>query len=601
MRGLAEDSFVAERTMNNLTLRLYGPFEAWLCGSAIPGLQNREGQRLLALLASNYGRVVPNSTLASMLWPETGSLDSLRQSVVHLRVVLGKEAGRLQAPHGGLTLDLSGADVDLIAADNAVSRGDCTSLQHLVSLYRGPYLQGWEEQFPKDRHWVLRERERLKDRHREALKTLAKSFTEAADFEAAAAYLQQYVAVNPADEWAWSQWMLALSRAGQRVAALNLYLRCRDHFQQKYQISPPAEMMRLHQSIRQAEPADDCAEQPQITEPAGGAVPLRSPYYIARSADRIFQAALARRDSIVLLKGPRQTGKTSLLARGLQSAREAGARAVFVDFQKLSPDHWRDMGSLYKALARQLADQLDLDVSLEDTWSDLRGVNENFERYLRREVLQKLDAPLVWAIDEADRLFGYPYSNDVFALFRSWHKERSVDPTGPWMKLTLVISYASEAYLFITDLNQSPFNVGTRLVLEDFSREQVSELNLLYGAPLTRGADIERFYHLVGGNPFLVRRGLEELATRERDFVALEARAQSAEGPFGAHLQRMWHALSQSEDMVGAVRGLLQGKSELDSDTFCRLRSAGLVIGSAPENAALRCRLYEKYLGARLR
>src|SRR5207245_2692151 len=58
-------------------------------------------------------------------------------------------------------------------------------------------------------------------------------------------------------------------------------------------------------------------------EAPGGAVPLDSPFYIERRTDGEFREAIRRQDSIVLVKGPRQVGKTSLLARGLQGAREA--------------------------------------------------------------------------------------------------------------------------------------------------------------------------------------------------------------------------------------------------------------------------------------
>src|SRR5207249_268697 len=52
-------------------------------------------------------------------------------------------------------------------------------------------------------------------------------------------------------------------------------------------------------------------------EPVGGAVPLGSRFYVVRPADQEFREAIARRDSVVLVKGARQVGKTSLLARGL--------------------------------------------------------------------------------------------------------------------------------------------------------------------------------------------------------------------------------------------------------------------------------------------
>ena len=57
-----------------------------------------------------------------------------------------------------------------------------------------------------------------------------------------------------------------------------------------------------------------------------------------RPADAAFRTAVARGDSIVLVKGPRQAGKTSLLARGLQSAREAGHQVVLTDLQKLDSE-----------------------------------------------------------------------------------------------------------------------------------------------------------------------------------------------------------------------------------------------------------------------
>jgi DNA-binding SARP family transcriptional activator len=589
-----------EDLRGTLKIRMYGPFEAWLDDAPLEGLRSREGQRLVALLTLNHGSVVPNAKLASMLWPDTGSLDSLRQSVVHVRHVLGDQGARLLAPRGGLTLDLQGADVDLIAADRASANGDTESLQELVALYRGPFLQGWEERYREDRAWVVAERDRRKEKFREALKLLAVAFLARKDYETAAAYLQRYLAGNSIDEWAWRQWMSALANSGQRAAAISAYLTCRNLFQQRYQLSPPDEMVRLYQQLVSSTQSEGSPAAAQEMEPLGGAVPLQSPYYIVRTADQTFQNALARRDSIVLVKGPRQTGKTSLLARGLQQARETGAQVVLVDFQSLSPDHWLDMGALYRALAQRIADQLDLQVSLEDTWSDRRGVNENFERYLQREVLQKLDAPLVWGLDEVDKLFGYPYANDVFALFRSWHNERSLHPTGPLTKLTLAISYASEAHLFITDLNQSPFNVGTRLTLEDFTPAQVGELNRLYGCPLALDDELRRYYDLVGGHPYLVRCGLQAMASQECSLIDLETESRHVGPPFGAHLQQMWRALSQSGDLTDDIRGMLQGKPLVSPESFFRLRSAGLIVGSQPGKAAMRCKLYARYLGERL-
>jgi class 3 adenylate cyclase len=354
-------------------------------------------------------------------------------------------------------------------------------------------------------------------------------------------------------------------------------------------------LSRLLDALRN--PAGPARERPRPKlEPVGGAVPLDSRFYVVRPTDEEFRAAIALQDSIVLLKGARQMGKTSLLARGLQQAREAGARVVFTDFQKLNNAQLESLEGFFLTLAEALADQLDLDVLPEEIWSARRGPNVNFERYLRREVLAMVDAPVVWGLDEVDRLFTCSFASEVFGLFRSWHNERSLDPTGPWSRLTLAIAYATEAHLFITDLNQSPFNVGTRLVLEDFTFEQVADLNRRYGCPLANDAETARFFRLVGGQPYLSRRGLHEMVTRGLDIAAFEAQADREDGIFGDHLRRILVLLAREPELCEVVRGALRGRPCPTPESFYRLRSAGVMAGESARDVRPRCRLYETYL-----
>ncbi len=331
-------------------------------------------------------------------------------------------------------------------------------------------------------------------------------------------------------------------------------------------------------------------------EAAGGAVPLDSPFYIDRGTDDDFKTAVARQDSIVLVKGPRQIGKTSLLARGLQQARVAGARIVLTDLQNLTAAQLESADMLFLTLAEALADQLDIVVTPEASWNHERSWNVNFERFLRREVLGTLSTPLVWALDEVDRLFNYPFGSEVFGLFRSWHNQRALNPEGPWGRLTLAMAYATEAHLFITDLNQSPFNVGTRLLLEDFTSKQVAEINCRYRMPLRDADSLERFYRLVGGHPYLVRRGLDEIAARGLDIKGFEAQAGQEEGIFGDHLRRLLRTLEQDGDLADTVRALLRGEAMPTSGNFYRLRSAGVLTGTSEQNARPRCGLYHRYL-----
>ncbi|MFT4588640.1 MAG: hypothetical protein ACI8QF_002744 [Limisphaerales bacterium] len=336
---------------------------------------------------------------------------------------------------------------------------------------------------------------------------------------------------------------------------------------------------------------------PSALESVGGAVPLDSQFYLRRGVDDDLETSIAQRDSIVLIKGARQMGKTSLLARGLANARKQGSRAAFVDLQKLNAVNLESANNFYLTLCETLADQLDLDTLPSDVWDERRSPNVNFERFLRREVLNKIGAPLVWGLDEVDRLFGCEFGSEVFGLFRSWHNERALDPTGPWANLSLVIVYATEAHLFITDMNQSPFNVGTRLEVEDFTQLHVAEMNRRYRGPLKNSDETNRLVRLVGGHPYLVRRALHELATDHKlDIENFETYADQDEWIFGDHLRRMLVLLARDLELTEVVRGVLRGEPCPTPESFYRLRAAGVMNGSTQNDVRPRCRLYAQYL-----
>jgi hypothetical protein len=348
-----------------------------------------------------------------------------------------------------------------------------------------------------------------------------------------------------------------------------------------------------------AEPRPVTRPVSRALEPPGGAVPLDSQYYIERPNDGELHAAIERHDSIVLIEGARQMGKTSLLSRGLQRARTNGAKVACTDFQTLNASDLTSLESFFITLGTALANQLDLEKFPEDVWRSKSGPNQNFENYLRREVLRSLKGPLVWALDEVDRLFTCPFGSEVFGLFRSWHNARALDPESPWRALTQIICYATEAHLFITDINQSPFNVGTRVRLQDFGLGEVRQLNHRYGQPL-RPEDFEGFMRLVGGQPYLTRRALHEMVGRGIKLDDLEKTASTEEGPFADHLKRFLVLLSGNEAALNLLRGLFAGKAPTDAKLFYRLRAAGLLRGETPATATFRSDLYARYLRGHL-
>jgi DNA-binding SARP family transcriptional activator len=485
-----------------------------------------------------------------------------------------------------------------------------------AALYTGDLLPGHYEE------WVAPERERLSELFRRTLDLAAGALAASGDIPQALEYARRAVNADPLQEGAHATLISLFIRAGRSADAIRQFQELERILRVDLGISASEETRALlapllgrsgpDRAVPASAPrAAPTASRPALVqplrpwpepelEPEGGAVPLSSPFYIDRKMDAQFADAVARQDSIVLVKGARQIGKTSLLARGLRQARDDGKRVVLTDFQNISADQMRSCDSLFLTLAREIADQIGLAIAVDELWNSAWGWNVNFGRFLRRDVLVPDAPPIVWALDEVDRLFGHPYSADIFGLFRSWHNARSLDPEGPWSSLTLAIAYATEAHLFITDLNQSPFNVGTRLALDDFTPDEVAELNRRYSTPLRTDAELARFIRLLGGHPYLVRRGLHAMVEDDLDIGAFEAAAEREDGILSDHLRRMRSSLTQNTDLRDAVRAILDGRPCPTNEAFFRLQSSGVITGPSPSEAGLRCALYERYLSRHL-
>jgi DNA-binding SARP family transcriptional activator len=616
---------------------------------------------LLAYLAYFGQRSHSREELIEMLWPgckpEAGR-SGLSRELCWLRAQLEPGAAWTRRPAGtllvadrfsvrlnpaGFTTDSACFEAALLAAGRADLPADqARFLTQAVELYRGELLPGYHED------WILGPRQWLAERYVYALGELLSLAREEGDLRRALDYARRLVSADPLQEESHHQVIQLLAALGQPAAALQQFRALERILREQLSELPDAAIQELAREIETSQrvrpgsvvpgsagpgpgpgfpprhwsegwdrcpsslaplrgspaPASEAGGTPALPgtpeEPTSGAVPLDSPYYVVRPADAEFEAAVDRQDGLVLVKGARQMGKTSLLARGLHRARQAGCHVVLTDFQMLNAAQLESVEALLLTLGEWIAQQLEIEVLPRDVWSSGCGPSINFELYLRRQILNRLATPVVWGMDEVDRLFPCAFAGEVFGLFRSWHNRRSLDPVGPWSRLTLALTYATEAHLFITDLNQSPFNVGTRVALEAFDLEQVSDLNRRYRCPLRTASEVSRFFEWVGGQSYLAHRGIQMMAARGVDLATLEPQLGSETGIFGDHLRRVLLSVTQDPELREAVKQVLEGHPCPSVECFYRLRSAGVLAGEAAREARPRCRLYAVYLKAHL-
>jgi TIR domain/AAA-like domain len=77
---------------------------------------------------------------------------------------------------------------------------------------------------------------------------------------------------------------------------------------------------------------------PQNIAPPGGAILHSDPLYIARAADAEVVAAAQRTTATLIIKGPRQFGKSSILKHYLAACQDAQKRTVLLDLARYTAE-----------------------------------------------------------------------------------------------------------------------------------------------------------------------------------------------------------------------------------------------------------------------
>jgi serine/threonine-protein kinase len=343
--------------------------------------------------------------------------------------------------------------------------------------------------------------------------------------------------------------------------------------------------------------------EPELYREPGGVVPLVSNLYVERQPiETDCYREILQPGALIRIKAPRQMGKTSLMARILNYAKEQGYEAIPLSFQRADSQLFTNLDQFLRWFCEQVGRRLKRLNQLEDYWQGY-GSKDKCNAYLEECILGEIDSPIVLGLDEVDLVFPHQeIADDFFGLLRSWYESARYGDFGSelWEKLRLVVVHSTEAYIPL-NINQSPFNVGMTVELPEFNQAQVRDLARRYG--LSWGdSQVKQLMSLVGGHPYLIRKALYHI---RRQDVTLEQLAQTAPteaGFYTDHLRRHLFNLQRYPQLAAALRQtVVRGKSsELDSEASFKLESMGLIRLQGDE-AILRCELYRSYFRAHLK
>ena len=171
----------------------------------------------------------------------------------------------------------------------------------------------------------------------------------------------------------------------------------------------------------------------------------------------------------------RQMGKSSSMVRAAMRLKEVGIDSLILDLtaigQNLNIEQW------YDGLLVKIGQTMHLEDELEDYWMDHPRMSpvQRWFQAVRNVILPRIDKKLVVFFDELDMVRSLPFPTDeLFGAIRQCYNQRIEDPE--YHKLTFCLLGVATPADLIKDPNATPFNIGHRVPLNDFSHEEALPL-----------------------------------------------------------------------------------------------------------------------------
>jgi hypothetical protein len=310
----------------------------------------------------------------------------------------------------------------------------------------------------------------------------------------------------------------------------------------------------------------------------GGTLPNGAPSYVERRSDEELYQALRRGEYCYLLTS-RQMGKSSLMVRTAARLKGDGVTVVVLDLtaigQNVTAEQW------YDGLLNFVGRQVGLEDELDDFWLEHErlGPLQRFMAALAEVVLPGAQVSrhsgvqgkppsehptpehpsLVIFIDEIDAVRSLPFSTDeFFAAIRECYNRRTEDPLFQCLTFCL-LGVASPADL-IRDVRTTPFNIGRRIHLTDFTPEEALPLAAGFGRGARLGRQmLQRALYWTGGHPYLTQR-LCQIVAGDRSAKGVPDVDRHCEATFLTHQAR-----ERDDNLIFVRERILRGGGDLAS------------------------------------
>ncbi|KAB8332787.1 hypothetical protein SD80_019275, partial [Scytonema tolypothrichoides VB-61278] len=249
---------------------------------------------------------------------------------------------------------------------------------------------------------------------------------------------------------------------------------------------------------------NETRHNPSIYTVGGTVQANQNGIYIPRKADEEL-LALCRENKFVYILTSRQMGKSSLMVRTAEQLAEEEIQTVVIDLTQVgvqvSAEQW------YLGLLTIVEGTLMLDTDVVQWWQERShlGFTQRLTSFFQEVLLQEVASPIVIFVDEIDTTLSLDFTDDFFAAIRYLYVVRASEPE--FQRLSFVLIGVATPGDLIRDSKRTPFNIGQRLDVTDFTFEEAKPLAQGLGLSTQEAQQVLKWMlEWTGGHPYLSQR-----------------------------------------------------------------------------------------------
>lgn len=312
--------------------------------------------------------------------------------------------------------------------------------------------------------------------------------------------------------------------------------------------------------------------------------------YVERDADRQVETVLSHmgRPGYVLVA--RQMGKTNLLINAKRKFENDHDVFVYIDLSniyKTSRECFRNFIDTAIDTHPEAFSSIEKNIYKERNTLNLEPHQEHHREL--KILLKAITGKLVFILDEVDALTKTNYSDEIFAQIRSIYFSRINFKESE--RLTYLLSGVAEPSELIKDKNISPFNIGQKIYLDDFSYDEfiifITNTKISFSPEV-----IERVFYWSNGNPRItwdICSEIEDLMVKKEnvissdvDWIVNKLYLKAFDRPPVDHIRSI---VEKDKEVRNAIVEIRYSKGSSLSDSIkSRLYLSGIIGGYIHDN-----------------